>query len=538
MNADNGNNTNNTQEEQKMSLETPTTSQSTPTYPSTPDSPRREDAKKELDSGLDLDLPEFNEDDISMIPLYPDSVEDAMLLDTPEEDIDSDSSLPIDIGLSDSDSDSDSPMSPILVRGPNGNLAAPASPTKVTQLKEWKPIPQPREEEEQDPVLQEEDEAWEQGQVRDFQTPEQEQQKHRWWKMTIFPPLISREIDNRMLCYYVSECKKYMQALLELANIICCIMGMEICPKTGRFHAHLLLGFSDAVRYSTIKNILRFAQLRFLEGDAAILRWYQYVIKAFSKIDHPDRIMQYGAGEIMKKKNRLNRTIKRTHRDLFYDNKQAIEEGRFEDVDPLFRFDHMSKIQKWYIEQHKAAIRVDHDRLVFIWGNPGVGKTSLFSRNIDPDRIYWKNPANRWWCGYRDQPIVIIDEITPLQFQSGNINWNIIGDRNDVYLEVKGSQVPLQAKWVIVISNYSLDQLCSRPKKGLDDLMKRTFKRRCGNPHDGYRIYNFPDNPPADNGDPRDVSRRVKRIMKVWYFDIFPYFNNLMFYPPLDENDE
>lgn len=59
---------------------------------------------------------------------------------------------------------------------------------------------------------------------------------------------------------------------------------------------------------------------------------------------------------------------------MFYDNREAIEDERFDEIDPLFRFDHMSKIQKWYNGQQRAAIRVDHDRLVFIWGETGVGK--------------------------------------------------------------------------------------------------------------------------------------------------------------------
>ena len=54
-------------------------------------------------------------------------------------------------------------------------------------------------------------------------------------------------------------------------------------------------------------------------------------------------------------------------------------------------------------------------------------------------------------------------------------------------MEIKEQYLPIQAKWVIVISNYSLDQLCRRPKKGLNETMKHTFKRRCGNPQDGYR---------------------------------------------------
>lgn len=56
----------------------------------------------------------------------------------------------------------------------------------------------------------------------------------------------------------------------------------------------------------------------------------------------------------------------------------------------------MTNIQKWYNEQHRAAVKVNHDRLVFIFGKPGVGKTSLFLRNIEMTLTYWKNLATKW----------------------------------------------------------------------------------------------------------------------------------------------
>lgn len=184
-------------------------------------------------------------------------------------------------------------------------------------------------------------------------------------------------------------------------------MGIEIYPKTHRIHAHLILGFNNAKEYSSLKKKLGDNQLRYLLTDNQIISWYDYVAKSFSKIIHPKKILRYGEEKVLYKKHSISCTVKQTHQDMFYENRSTIEEGRFNEIDPLFRFDHMSKIQKWYKEHHKAAIRVNHDCLMFIWGEPGVKITSLFSRTIDPTLIYWKNPANRWWCGYRDQHIVI-----------------------------------------------------------------------------------------------------------------------------------
>ena len=510
----NGNN-NNKEVMEKMSLETPSQSQTSQDYPSTPDTPQRRDVNgirntSITDLDLDLDL------HLSDIPYDEDSLDRTFIQD-------SDS----DLQPSEKEkTDLDSPVLAILPRGPNGHLAAPASPRKVTQLAERRDIPEPSNVDFDDPILQQEDENWEQGRELDYSQPMGEN-KHRWWKLTWFPGTYDPNPSREKISNFIDYMKDKMQQLLLLANIICCIVGIEICPKTGNLHTHILLGFKDSVRYSTIRKILSFAQIRHLPTDQAIIWWYDYVVKAFSKVDHPDRVLMWGADEIAKRRAKMQRSQKRTHREMFFDNQRAIEEGRFDDIDPLFRFDHMNKINQWYAAHHQAAAPLDYDRLVFIWGRPGVGKTSLFTRNMDPNLIYWKNPEVKWWLGYKDQPIVIIDEIVPETFKARHINWNLLGDRTEIFVEVKGSQVIMKAKWIIVISNYSLDELCSYPRKGLNQTMKDTFKRRCGNDVDGYRIYKFPSEPRADNGNILDVSRRVKAIWKGWYSYIRPYFRNL-----------
>lgn len=76
------------------------------------------------------------------------------------------------------------------------------------------------------------------------------------------------------------------------------------------------------------------------------MAWYDYVVKVYSTITHPKRIIRYGKDNVLAK-NHNSKKAKRSHRDQFYDNQRDIEEGRFDEIDQLFRFDHMSKIQKW-----------------------------------------------------------------------------------------------------------------------------------------------------------------------------------------------
>ena len=531
MNSDNNNNTAN------MNT-TPVSSPKIPTTPKTPARARARDLEDLEISDIELESPVLARAQarLPQVPEIIDLTNDVSSIDSDFENESVNNALKkrdqedaeIEDGLSTDSEDSEDSERAVII-------PCPASPTRLVELAQWHPLPEDSDDEEygeKKPInkYSQEDPDWETGKVQDYKDGNPDETRHHWWKSTIFSDYTDN--NQKEICLAVDYFEEVFQAILKLAGIICAIMGIEICPTTHRIYAHILLGFKAAKRYTTLKRKIGNGQLRYLLTDDQIISWYDYVIKSFSKINHPKRVLRWGEDKVLNKKHRISRTDKRTHRDMFYDNKRLIEEGRFEEIDPYFRFDHMSKIQKWYNDQHKAAIRVNHDRLVYIWGEPGVGKTSLFSRNIDPNLIYWKNPSHKWWGGYTNQPIIIIDEVTPEQFQSGNINWNTIGDSNEVYVEVKGSQLPFQAQWVIVISNYSLDQLCTERRRGLNMIWKATFKRRCGNEQDGYRIYKFPANPPADNGDFSDVSHRELDIWKrKWYYDIKPFFNKLMNFP-------
>ena len=254
---------------------------------------------------------------------------------------------------------------------PTQIIPCPASPTKVRELAQWHPLPEDLGDNgEENTKFSQEDEAWERGEVLDYLRSSPDDTTHRWWKATVFSDYTDN--NQKEICMAVEYFESIYASILKIASIICAVMGIEICPKTHRIHAHIIMGFLNAKAYTTLRNKIGISQIRWLTTDQEIIGWYDYVVKAFSKITHPRRILRYGEDKILQKKSSLVRVNKRSHRDMFYDNQQAIEEGRFDEIDPLFRFDHMSKIQKWYNEQHKAAVRVDHDRLVFIWGNPGV----------------------------------------------------------------------------------------------------------------------------------------------------------------------
>jgi len=68
---------------------------------------------------------------------------------------------------------------------------------------------------------------------------------------------------------------------------------------------------------------------------------------------------------------------------------------------------------------------------------------------------YAKDPRSKWWCGYRDQEFVVIDEFRGAIDISHILRWL---DRYPVFVETKGGSKPLVATKFWITSNLSPEQ--------------------------------------------------------------------------------
>ena len=104
------------------------------------------------------------------------------------------------------------------------------------------------------------------------------------------------------------------------------------------------------------------------------------------------------------------------------------------------------------------------------WGPSGLGKSR---RAWDEATLeaYSKNPRTKWWDGYRGQPNVVIDEFRGGIDVSYLLRWL---DRYPVCVEIKGSQLPLDATTFWITSN--LDPRSWYPD--LDEDTKQALLRR------------------------------------------------------------
>lgn len=104
------------------------------------------------------------------------------------------------------------------------------------------------------------------------------------------------------------------------------------------------------------------------------------------------------------------------------------------------------------------------------WGPAGTGK-SMKAFTEYPD-AYIKS-LNKWWDGYHDQEVVIIDDWGPNQsvLVDHLKHW---ADRYPFPAEVKGSSMRIRPKKIIVTSNYAISDCFERIED--QEAIRRRFK--------------------------------------------------------------
>lgn len=93
---------------------------------------------------------------------------------------------------------------------------------------------------------------------------------------------------------------------------------------------------------------------------------------------------------------------------------------------------------------------------IWIYGPPGTGK-SRSARFCDDKHIYEKN-INKWWDGYEDQKVVLLEDIDPEKSKALAHHIKLWADRYPFTGEVKGGSIRINPTYnFIVTSNYRIE---------------------------------------------------------------------------------
>jgi len=119
----------------------------------------------------------------------------------------------------------------------------------------------------------------------------------------------------------------------------------------------------------------------------------------------------------------------------------------------------------------------------WIYGKPGIGKSTWVRNHVPADKIFWKD-SNRWWDFYNDQEAILIDDLSGPDMGKLLKTWT---DNFTFYGETKGGVIAPKFNTVYVTTNYLPHELWNDRK--LVEAIKRRFIFKTIDEH--YELIDF-----------------------------------------------
>lgn len=237
----------------------------------------------------------------------------------------------------------------------------------------------------------------------------------------------------------------------------CCVVSAEDHHETGGRHLHAFLKFSRTRRV----------------GSKIVARMFDWAING--RTYHPNielvknskrdvsRVVQYVTkdGDFLADNCDVKAIIEMKHARK-YNTKRILETDIMELVEKeeIRAQDFMTilKAQQTY-RLMTPAPNSETVRGIWLHGKSGSGK-STWARAFGLDHGgFFLKQQNKWWDGYRGEPVVIIDDL-----DTGALNHylKIWADKWAATGEVKGATINLYYRYLVVTSNYSIEEIVGR----------------------------------------------------------------------------
>lgn len=259
----------------------------------------------------------------------------------------------------------------------------------------------------------------------------------------------------------------YRKFLLERTeNVTYIVFQKEMCPETGREHFQGYVEFKKRVTVKSVRAEWRVDKEAFWiqprRGTLSEAR--DYAMKAETRIEGP-----WESGEMKKpgKRSDLEEVA-----ELVKGGARAETIATHEDSKIVATFIKYNKGIERTIDLQKHAIREWKTEVIYVWGEPGVGKTRLAveagAKLISYD--------GKFFGGYRGDPIVCIDDFDPAVFdRMGRQLMLKLMDRYEEWVNVKNGNLSWCPRTLYITSNYPPEAIFG---DGITGKIPKEFARR------------------------------------------------------------
>lgn len=297
------------------------------------------------------------------------------------------------------------------------------------------------------------------------------------------------------LTYFPNE-EQTIQGFEELIKrtkeIEYAIVGEEYAPETGKRHFQGYIELKDRKRLGEIKTMLGIETIHLEPARGTKEQNIEYCTKP-NESGYPEKVIVQVSYQ--KEKKTLNNRRSRDKNEemrLFLNDLRTKTLEYIEDEYPVRYYREMPLILKYRLDKEQGSDVWDGDlktKNFWIWGKTGTGKSTWARRQLkEPgDRrnynIFYK-AINKWWDGYGDQRVVLIEDWNP--GENGSLSKALLqyvkvwADRFTFNAEIKGgTRAVFPGRYFLIItSNHSIDESFQGISSEDVDAIKRRFKEQ------------------------------------------------------------
>lgn len=230
------------------------------------------------------------------------------------------------------------------------------------------------------------------------------------------------------------------------------ILAREV-GESGTPHLQGYARFTKKKRLTALKKLLREAHFEVAKGTPQ--QNYDYCSKD-GDFEEVGTLPKTGGQTIQEKYSIARKAMLAGDRDSIPDD-IYMRHGFF--------------IEKMISKIPKYVPSLEYFPGVWIHGPAGCGKSTLARSMIPEERIYFKQ-MTKWWDGYENQELVILDDID-VDHTYMRRHLKIWCDRFSFNAEIKGSSMMIRPKCIIITSQYRIDQIFP------DQETRDALERRC-----------------------------------------------------------
>jgi len=259
---------------------------------------------------------------------------------------------------------------------------------------------------------------------------------------------------------YETDGYEYPQRFHDMGCIYF-VYGKEICPDTQKKHLQCYVVLNKKKKWNAMRNMVKPNHVKPKYAKSLPSQAANYCKK-------DGDFFEWG---VIPKDN-VGANGGKATAQKWIDAKEQAKSGNLEDIDPqifICHYNTLKRIRTDYQERPADLTWVDETDCpnIWYWGPRNTSKSH--TARLEPD--FYSKPISKWWCGYNDEPIVLIEDIDTTHGFMGYF-LKIWADKYHFRAEPKQGSILVRPKVIKVTSNYHPDMIW-KDANILDPILRR-----------------------------------------------------------------